>query len=541
MSKPTFQRSLRETVRPALLRALEPERNFHPAVMSGACRALAISADDPTVIAPLTALTAQRDDVDAYVRESAVLSLGLLRRSDRTRQFAAADLDPLRSLLLGLAEFREAPVRVRAFALLAVGLLADQPSDRPAGEVVVPRLLTLLARVDALAPDLTRELTAAGLRALALQPWGSVPRDAVKRFEETLRSARTSDTSAVDFAVGHTALALGALGDAGTASVLIETLRGPQRSPRTRRCASLAIGRLGERMDAATRAQVAFDLSTAMTGRSAEAEIPYGLAALGRLLEADIREGAPMPPATKNPRIRERLLARLRNGSPTERGWAALALGRVCRAIGDRRDMAAYGSWTDVVRALREDLADAREDPGQRGACAIALGIAGDACALPTLIRILSDTKAEARLRSHAASAIGLIRVRRPDTVNALVHAHARRDFVAVRTDTVSALGLLGASEALGALLPSGAEGIDVLEDLAPMAFTIVELGDETTVATLVRMLEDNSVRDLDRLLACTSLGAMADPEPVPSLARLLRDMDLREHSSALFDLRAFR
>ena len=119
----------RTTIVPALLRALAAPRPESDDVRAACLLALGKCAFDAEHV---EVLWQHATDAGAsrLVRRSAALALGLLRRTRPDDRFRPELVDLVRRRLFRLFDDKEADRTTRAFAIYAVGLLADQPHGK---------------------------------------------------------------------------------------------------------------------------------------------------------------------------------------------------------------------------------------------------------------------------------------------------------------------------------------------------------------------------------------------------------------------------
>jgi HEAT repeat protein len=226
-----------------------------------------------------------------------------------------------------------------------------------------------------------------------------------------------------------------------------------------------------------------------------------------------------------------RMLRTLDTASTIERGYAALALGHLLRAVTD--EMAREGVQQfreDALGVLRKALASESQLPRVRAAAAIALGMARDWRSRRSLREILAHEGIDLETRSASAWALGLIGEPTAETAKALWKEASVKSSVELRRRSVRALALLGQPRIPG----TNKDAVDLLledlaktEDLEARVDTVVLLarfGDHRAIAPLVAILEDDEAPLLLRSMAASALGAIGDLELVPGLDLLRRD-----------------
>src|SRR5439155_24097701 len=73
--------------------------------------------------------------MEQVVNESAAFALGLLRRTEKEKQFDPKELDRVRDFLFDAFGNESLDTRSRCFSMVAIGLLGDQPTMRLATPV----------------------------------------------------------------------------------------------------------------------------------------------------------------------------------------------------------------------------------------------------------------------------------------------------------------------------------------------------------------------------------------------------------------------
>jgi HEAT repeat protein/TPR repeat protein len=240
-----------------------------------------------------------------------------------------------------------------------------------------------------------------------------------------------------------------------------------------------------------------------------------------------------------NPVLSKRL-EELKDGSPSVREKAALALGK----LGDTTAVPA------LIDALKNDTYWARE-------AAMALGELGDSLAVQVLIETLKDESSmqddstrgfKAAVRERTATALGKLGDR--SAVPALIAA-LKDEYSSVRWEAATALGKLGDRSAIPALIAilkgedywvreKAALALGKLGDTSVMpvlmvalkdedrevrrssALALGELGDRSAASALIAALndEDHSVRNN----VAEALGKLGNRTAVPALIKTLND-----------------
>lgn len=396
---------------------------------------------------------------DPSIRESLVLSLGLLGRS----------APGAREALVSLLRDREDAPRLRGFAGIALGLSGDAGSapallaaaaERgPSKDPSVGALLGLgLLGEDLVVPDLLEILAADGdTDARALRPYA--------------------------------AFALARIG-------------GPE--------AVAALGRSLSDGDEQVRRAAAAGL-----GERTAAEIGDWVAALGKAARED-RDRAVRSFATLSlgrvggPAALEALSRCFGLGDRGERNFAALGLALYARSLDD------VEGRRRIASLLRTEF-EQREDAGYRGALAVSLGLAGDPRAVTALRAVLAD-RGDPDLRAHCALALGMIGAR--EAAGDLRAALAEKGQQDLAREAALALGLLGDPAAAG-LLAGILEGTpsEYLRTSAAMA--LGQLRGPEAAKALAALLLDPAAGGAARGQAAVGLGLLLDPRPLGAMANL--------------------
>lgn len=214
-------------------------------------------------------------------------------------------------------------------------------------------------------------------------------------------------------------------------------------------------------------------------------------------------EDAPGPSlAAGDPTARRELaVAIASDADPAERARCALALGRLLRESGERLE-------PSELAALRALLAVHAQQAN--GAAAIALGLAG-------------ATEARAEIRSRfeehwgrdpicGSLAVALALLHDEDakpSIEALIDSPTRE--LGRMTDAADALRILGdARSALVMTRRLGEDDVFSLETYHALADSIATIGDSSSVAPLVRLLQDTEQHSCARGAAARALAGMA-------------------------------
>lgn len=381
------------------------------------------------------------------------------------------------------------PTPVRALAALSLGL-----GNHPAG---VPMLADLAVSL----PDAERDLKVCAMTALGLTR-NEAGDDALGVLRGLLFDGRLDS-----LLKAHVPLAIARLDDGAHAEavpVLLSVFGDPDTDDAVRTACATALGRLAS---AADRPCVQL-LSQAATEARHERTRHASLMALAEIGRRDL------PNQDRHAELHEELAQRLDGAlaeasAPGDRAWAALSIGIYVR------DGAAHGP------GLIERLAwtyRQQKDPSQRGAFALALGLAGAADAVP---EIVEDFRAagDERLRGYAAVALGLLDAR--DAVDSMLACCADKSVPSgLREQVAVGLALLREPEVVPSL-------IDVLEqvEVHPVSVSVARalgrIGDREAIGSLARIARDEARQPSTRGMACVALGLLGERTSLPWNAQL--------------------
>lgn len=432
-------------------------------IASGAAVALG-KAGDAADAPVLAAVLADRRRAQT-VREAAALGLGLLDVDPRA--------DAARKALVLTASDESSPVRLRAFAVYALGLRGE-----PAA---IPFLLEAAA-----ASEPTWDVAAAAASALGLSRCELASEDLQRMLEGPRVNKRRESTRRVYAAHG-----LARLGERSVVPALRE--EGRDDDPGVRRAVILALGALASPDDTKT----AEFLAAALRRDDDRGCRNMAALALGRCAPA---------------RAAHELRWAYENGDSLEQPFAALGLGLLARRLGDG----------EIPKLLVRDLVE-RANSDLRGALCIAVGLAGDASGIPAL-RKLAGERGDPELRAHAAMGLGLLgdRAGGPAVLRRLL---AEAPSPSAQREAAFALGMLGDREAIESLLASLRDGGSVYVQ-GSAAVALGRIGGEESVRPLVTLLRDDSRPGIARAMAAVALGLVLDRTEGRRLASIGADLD---------------
>ncbi len=519
------------TIIPAMRWAMEMKNSDHQDTQSAAYIALAKITNDPSDIERIQAGIESKNYI---TRESSALALGLLRRARQSDQFDAITLDKVRTFLFQVFENDKHIARTRAFAALALGLLADQPtgSERYAGgHATTARLFELLQR-SYKHPDLRVGL----LVGISMQSPETVTEEQRKLLRVCAGVGRIKNDEARRNVRQFAALALGRLSHRGEDVLFLQRLLTQRRNANAnvQRSVAIALGEVGSRVSAEDRVGIANTLIDALRKkrlRDASAK-NFAIISLSYLVAADVREDRTN--VMGSTKVKDMLIDFTENGSTSTRPYGALALGLICRAIGDETDVDFYGEFQAEARdILRAGLLGRKMGTRERAGFAVALGIALDDRSIKDLAEIVGNEKLDQELRGYAALAIGHIGIPQQDALTTLRKSLRQRTSEALRRSTATALGMLKDRKAVDLLL----EELRLARTMSAKGQVVVALariGDERAIEPLVKLLKNADEHDMTRALACAGLGIVGDLEWVPSLSLLSNDINYRAAGDAI-------
>ncbi len=546
------EKQVKESLIPAVLWAMDPKNKQHPDTESASYIALAKVTDDPSHIPLLAAAVLEngkKPAVDQIVNESAILALGLLRRTEKARQFDAKELDRVRDLLFEAFESDALNARARGFAALALGLLGDQPTTRTGGittggglfyapDPIAAGLPTAQRLFDALKRKYSNsELYCCLMMGLSMQPVTEITSEMIDALKECALKTRLFKENVDDVTASYAALAIGKVGSAKDIPAMLNAINANQTGANVKRSASIALGLLGRRIDGVERANLAVQLAQAVEKIKEPSTKNFGIMSLAYLLEADVKASRTDVLNAKGAKIAETLLKVAKDGKYSERPYGALAIALVGRAIGDRPEIIEYGQIRlQAIDVLQEGLRDTKIDKRARAAFAVALGLIKDEGARKDLVAIVTDKGEDRELRGYASIALGMIGSRTPDVVKAIKEALSERSSETLRQQTAIALGLLQTPDAVPLLLKELKEA-DTQNVQGQVVLALAQIGDARAIPPLVELLKDSQRPDLTRALACAGLGLIGDLELLPSLSKISSNINYRASPDAITEV----
>ncbi len=519
----------------ALSDTLDPKHDHWIPTEAAAYVGLGKIATGRKHVAPHLAVLSGARTVPEYIRESAVLGLGHLARTDAHSRLPADLLDGVRDVLLDVLVDDAFGIRTRAFAGVSLGLLADQPSGRPSGSWTAEHLFR--AWNTRKLPD---EVQVGILVGLSRIDPDQIPRVIKLVLGGCAERGREWPEPASALVRANALVALARTGDVRSAPVIVGILeRKSGASTLLKQAAALSAGILGER-DARARRDLGRALLGTLDGRGEPGTRHLAWMALARLLAAEAADGG--DDLVKDAQGGARLLGALKETRAGERAFVALALGVAVAPVDHTVDSGIWqGFRFDAVEALRRGV-EKGADAHVRGAFAVGLGLAGDRQSGARLLEILRNDDADPEIRAYAALALGLTGDARQGVVSALTDALASPRSELLRMRAATSLGLLGGG--------SPAEQEKVLLTLVTslrttrsqafkgqIAVTLGRIGDARAVKSLVAILAGEKEAGLNRAIACAALGLVGDEEMQPLLAETRIDSLYTAGANVIYEL----
>jgi hypothetical protein len=522
-----LREGVQEVAQPALLRVLDPKTKAPPHVVAAALLALGKLATEAPHARVLLDAAAASSTLEASVEEAALLALGLLRRRHPADQRAPEGLDDARALLLACLEDGTRRTRARTAAAIALGLLADQPTA--GGDDARRRTVSCL--LDALDADGEIDVACAVLWALGRQDSEHFDASARERLRILAGRRRTRPSSDETLPSAWALTTLGRVGTLDDLTTFRTALLDPARATaHQQRGAALGLGALGERLGGGERARVEPLIRAGLPRARDESQRGALLISWGRVLAAAVRAGEfslVEASASAGP-----LLEALARDAGSSRGFAALALGHVARAIDEgTEDQALVPLRAEILEALGR-ISREESETRLRAAAVLGLGVARDVHSRKSLVSLLEDGAFDEDLRASAAWSLGLIGEPTAAVLRALGRAMRQKTPFELRRRAVRALALMGhplladvRKDAVQLLLEDLAAAESVVEQRDTLVL-LARFGDHRALEALVAVLADKERSALVRALAASALGAVGDTENPTALDLLRCDVD---------------
>ncbi len=521
---------VRQHIVPFLLKQLDPKTAVRPEVRAASMIALCKVSHDTAAI-NLVIKHMQDPRADNVVRESAAWALGMLRRTRSDDRMEGAALDGIRSTLLETLDDDDAPVRTRAFAAFAIGMVADQPygsAFTKDGRMMSRALWQRTTRKYS-----HRDIPVALLSAIGMQPLAGTGNDIKEGLRRIVQGRRVGKRSWDPFERSHALAALLRQRGDGWAMTLNRTLTNKRLPKQVQRAALIAMGAAAKDLDDEQRLDAA---DAAMRGaRRARDAMTRGLAhvALGRLLAADM--GSEKTPVVERSGAAGMLIAEARHGSQVHRGFSALALALAVR--GKTGPTTAAAKFQVEGRSALLRGFERSKDPELRSAYVVALGLQGAEAkgVVPALIEVIEDRAADNQLRGHSALAMAQIGADDPAVRRALRAALWDKRSLHLRSQAALALSFLGGA-AESKLLVRELHTSRSRWVLTQVSVALGRLGMLDAVPAVLELAGDPKREDEARALAIASLGLLGDPEAKPTTLRLAADSNYPARTDALHE-----
>ncbi len=521
------KRKIETDLIPAMLWARVPENAGYTDIESAAYIGLAKMTKDPAHIDILR--EGLNKKFDKIIKESAALSLGLLRRTKPEDQFlSGSDLDRVRGILFDVVEDKDYEERVRCFAAFSLGLLGDQPAGTATGTDTnkaaehTARLFELAQR------DYPAELVPALLTAISLQDPSTVTNEQRQILRDCILKGKLGRADAKGVIVGsEAAAALGRVGDASDVELLIRAIGSRRTDIYMESSCAIALGRLARLIDTTKRTELAKGLIAYIKKSKNQQAINFALISLAYIAMEDVKAGK--TDAFTVAKVGEFLLDSATSGKPLEKPYGALAISLVCRQITNEPTVNVYGDFRHkAMTVLKEGTSSGKMTSRDQAAFVIGIGIAQDFDSAPLLVDILKDRKTHWEKLGYAAVALGMAKPGGDRVAAEMIRKillDTNEEELKVRCAT--ALGLLKDRGALD-LLISELEKAETQSLKGQLAVAIAKIGDARSIEPLVTRMKNKKEKELTRAIVTAALGVIGDMELVPSLFRITQDINYR-------------
>ena len=440
-----------------------------------------------------------------------------------------AELQRARLFLFHLFDDKDVPTRVRAFAMYALALLADQPYALEGleqdGRDVTRRLWQRLCRRYA-SPD----LPVAVLGALGQQPRAGVPSGVLLGLRKIASGKPFRRKKWDGLTRSHALAAYVRLEGPAWLDVVLWTLRGTRDHVAVRSAAAIALQAEAEALTPEERIRAGRALRRALPREAHWLARGLGQIALGRLIREDLGDGdtALVEELKLDAYLRREAL----DGRTMTRPFAALALGLSVHEL-PPHPQAVCRVHQAHARDVARRAASWRGSDDVLGAYAVGLGLADARGAHADLLAIVRDRHRGAALRGHCAVALAQIGRDTPAVREALNAASKERVSPYVHTGAVRALSLLAPPGTADQLLEQFAK-TRARYSVAVVAGALGRFGDPRALDALLARSR-NSLEPLEiRTMSVVALGLIFDPEPRPSRVRLTRNANYPARTPAL-------
>jgi HEAT repeat protein len=430
-------------------------------------------------------------------QQAAAIALGIVGGADATQHLAAIALDNAegRKLCGATGSIDE---MLRGLAVLSLGMIGTRESMAP--------LVTL-----ATTSTTSRELAAAAVLGLGLQ------NEAAPAAATTLASLldeRTLDREVraqVPIAVAR----LPATASRSLLPRLVAALSDKRTSNELARSLAIAIGHVATPDDG----DVVRALTDVARRHDDQATRQFAMLAIGRVFERNVVEDKDA--ARTRDAALDFLVEQVRKPEQrAARPWAALAVGLFGRGDPTFGTSTPSSALALAARRLVEAF-DGESDPSVQGAFAIGLGLLRAPGSAPLLRTRLEETS-HPGLRGHLATALGLL--------NDGASIEPLRKLLAdpslppsTRIDVARGLALAGDKEFESRLIALFSGASDVPSAIA-YAKALGLVGGAASAGSLRKMVENESLPELQRSFAVVALGLLSERTPLPWNVRYLVD-----------------
>jgi HEAT repeat protein len=398
-----------------------------------------------------------REDHRDEVRRAALLGLGILGRAEAI------------PFLSGVVADKRLASEERSMAAIALGLVGGDDAAS---------FLSFFLERDATRPD--------PLNAADAQLIGSVYEAlGMTRSVEALRTLwrAADDDAASPFLRAHAVVGIGRLGDHDSLERCVKLL-GPATDQQLRRAAIAALGRIAGPADT----EAAQALATLLATDRDPVARRFAISALGGIRTQPVR-----------------VLLRKQFGACSETERPAFALASALQG-----DAAAAPAIREALRAERDESA--------RSAYCVALAILRDADSVADLERLVGPGPTPGIYRGFAALALAVIPG--PASRDVLWKRLPDEQDARVWGDYAIALALLGETRVRAFLSKQLKDGEGNFEKCrAASCLGVLRRAD--AVPELAEIVMNRRIDGIVRSLCVVALGQIADPSPVPKLARL--------------------
>ena len=374
--RPTHE-DVRRRITPVLLAALEHDE---PEIVDSTLIALGRSTVTEDAAEVIAAMMPRLASHDPSVRQAALLGMGMLGHRSAVPALWATMNDTADGRRL-MERSSAVPTLERSLAALSLGFAA--------GPDMVPQLERLFERTDA--EDV--EVLASSILALGLID--GVDRGILASLGDRLGDRRLDRRVRAQIPI---TLARHSAEAAAFTSALLDLATDRREDSATRPSAIIALGEIGHPLDV----EVIKRLRKIVRKEADGATRQFALIATARVAARALSERSCDPEATKE--IIRQLTVEMNDPSHrVDLPWCALALGVVGHEV-----QPASAEHASIVDAL-EDAFRRRRSPGDEGAIATALGMAGAGSDAADDVLERFERRSDPALRAHLAVALGMM------------------------------------------------------------------------------------------------------------------------------------